>query len=449
MLIPLLSLLIAMNVPAQTRTPDLAEWESLQYGMFIHYGMSTFDQSEFNEGKTPASAYHPTHLDTRQWVRVAREAGMKYAVLTAKHTAGFCNWPSGDYDVSESPVKTDVVAEFMKACHEEGIKPGIYYCIMDGHREGGVEWEKPITDDYWALIKKHLTQLHTRYPGIYEQWLDIPGKLSPAQRTELYDLIKHYSPHCLVLMNVSVWTTPGIKVLPAAWPTDLLVGERNPAPAPHDPHKEYEGKPYYLPLECCDTLTENWFWVDGDQPRSVRALTQMWANTVGRGANLLLDVAPDRTGQIPEVSIKRLMEFKFAREHPESQPVNLAAHAAATASNTYQNRDEFGPDRAFDDNDVSRWACDDDQTAAWLQVDLGKPVRIDHCRIAEAFPGRVEAFELQVQTPAGWQTIYQGTHLAAEFEAWFPTVEGRVVRLNILRANKGPTIGEFQLFKSP
>ena len=121
------------SAPAAKCTPRLAEWEGLKYGMFIHFGMSTFTGDELDDGKSASTTYAPTQLDVRQWVRTAKQAGMKYMVLTAKHHSGHCLWDSADYDydVATSGDKTDVVAEFMKACKEEGIKPGIYYAILD------------------------------------------------------------------------------------------------------------------------------------------------------------------------------------------------------------------------------------------------------------------------------------------------------------------------------
>lgn len=442
----LASLILLGLAQAQAQTPELKAWESLKYGMFIHYGMSTFDQTEINEGKSAPSVYNPTNLDVRQWVHTAKRAGMKYAVLTAKHTAGFCLWPSGDYDVTQSPVKTDVVGAFMAACKAEGIKPGIYYCIMDGHNEGGVKWDAPVSDSYFALIEKHLTQLHTRYPGIFEQWLDIPGKLTPVQRRSLYDLVHKLSPHCLVLMNVSIWTKPGTTMPPGAWPTDLAVGERNAPPAGHNPLMTVEGKTYYLPLEVCDTLEENWFWVRGDSPRSVRRLSRIWDATVGRRANLLLDVPPDTTGRIPANSVSRLMELKRWIDHPKPWPESLTKGKTATASNVYHGDPQWGPDRAVDDNDGSRWACDDDQHSAWLEVDLGLEQTFCEAYISEAFPNRVQSFELQRQVGSQWETFYRGKTIGADQQVRFKPVRAQKVRLNVLDSTVGPTIWEFQLF---
>jgi alpha-L-fucosidase len=443
MLIPLL---VAGLAQATSRTPEIAAWEHLKYGMFIHFSINTFNQIEIDDGSAPASKYNPTHLDVRQWIRVAKQAGMKYAVLTAKHTAGFCLWPSGDYDITKSPVKTDVVAEFMKACHAEGIKPGIYYCVLDGHNEGGIKWEAPVGPQYFALIKKHLTQLHTNYPGIFEQWIDIPGKLTPAQRRELYDLVKKLSPKCLVLMNESDWTHPGTTMPPGAWPTDLAVGERHSPPATHNPRMTVDAKTFYIPLEVCDTLAEEWFWLKGDQPRSLRRLYRIWQNSVGRGANLLLDVAPDLTGRIPQSSVKRLMELRDLIDHPVKLEESLTKGKVATASNVYHKDPKFSPAAAVDDDDTTRWACDENVHSAWLEVDLGKDQTFDHTMIAEAYPNRIQSFELQRKSRDSWVTFYRGTKLSREFTAKFEAIKARHVRLHVLKSTVGPTIWEFQLY---
>jgi alpha-L-fucosidase len=435
--------------PAAERTPLLADWEALKYGMFIHYGMSTFTASEIDNGAAPAATYAPTNLDVAQWVRVAKDAGMKYIILTAKHVAGFCLWDSEgyDYDVAGSPVKTDVIADFLKACKAEGIKPGLYYCVLDGHNEGGVKWQAAVDEKYFALIKRHLTELHTRYPGIFEQWIDIPMKLSPAQRTELYQLVKRLSPNCLVMMNCGF--TDGAKVQPGCWPTDLVDGERTlPPPEGHKPLKEIAGKTFYIPMEVCDTLTANWFWLPNDPPKSVRALHNLYSNTVGRGANLLLDVPPDKTGRIPQDLADCLVELKKVIDNPSllPPPESLTYGGKAKASNVYRKDRRWNPEFAVDDDPTTRWACDDDQKQAWLEVDLGKPATFSRAMIAEAYPKRVQSFELQYKDGDAWKTFARGTTIGEKWTAEFEPVTAQVVRLTVLEATVGPTIWEFQLY---
>jgi alpha-L-fucosidase len=218
-------------------------WRELKYGMFIHYGMSTFDGEELSDGKTPVSSFKPTAQDVDQWVRVAKSAGMKYAVLTAKHVAGFCLWDSKvtwkgaefAYDVGASPVKTDIVAEFMKACAKYGIVPGIYYCSMDRrHSYPEIEWTPTlpfISEEYFKLMQDHLTELHTSYPGIAIQWIDIPRHLTAAQRTTLYDRVRSLNPACMIEFNYGTESRdiPGDYTMEVAakvtLPTDILNSE--------------------------------------------------------------------------------------------------------------------------------------------------------------------------------------------------------------------------------
>src|ERR1041385_6810779 len=239
----------ASNIgPATRRTRQLAEFERLQFGVSFHFSMNTFTGDDYDTGKAPASTYNPTHLDVRQWIRVAHNIGAKYAVLTAKHMSGFCLWDAEgyDYDVASSGNKTDVVAAFVAACHEYGLKPGFYYCILDPHNEGKFDWDSHVPDKYYELIKRQLTELHTKYPHPFYQLLDITWKLNQEQRWELYRLIKRLSPNCLVVMNQAFYQSRrnlGRICEEKSCPTDTINGKDTlPPPEGHNPHVTYAGK---------------------------------------------------------------------------------------------------------------------------------------------------------------------------------------------------------------
>ena len=437
-------------MPSHTRTPELSEWEDLNYGMFIHYGMNTFTGQEIDVGNAPVETYAPTELDVRQWIVTAKEAGMKYAVLTAKHTAGHCLWDSEgyDYDVANSLNKTDVVAEFMKQCREFEIKPGIYYCVLDGHNEDIIKWRASVGEDYFNLIKHHLAELHTKYPDIYEQWIDIPSKLLPAQRVELYRLIKELSPDCIVMMNQGF--RDGVEVPLSAWPTDLLNGERTLPPATgHNPVKEVEYVTYYLPMEVCDTVGNNWFYIPNDPPKSTKQLYLLYSKTVGRGANLLLNVPPDKSGRIPAEHVKALMELKKIIDKPSllPSPESLTFDCPVTASNVYGNMSRYSPEYAVDDDPSTRWATDSGLKTAWLEVDLGRIRKFNRAMISEGWD-RTRRFELQTKFGQDWSTFFEGTTIGEKLNISFEVVTARRIRLNILDATDGPTIREFQLFES-
>src|SRR5258708_2567680 len=129
---------------SEIHTLDLAQrlslerlrgWESAAHGMFVHFGMSTFVAEECPDGQDSSTAYAPETIDAEGWVRLARNAGMKYLVLTAKHVAGHCLWPSRhtDYHVGSSGNRTDVVAECAEACAKYGLGLGLYYCSWHNH----------------------------------------------------------------------------------------------------------------------------------------------------------------------------------------------------------------------------------------------------------------------------------------------------------------------------
>ncbi len=129
---------------------------------------------------------------------------------------------------------------------------------------------------------------------------------------------------------------------------------------------------------------------------------------------------------------------------------SIAHGKDATASNVFQNDSSYAAGKAFDNDPDTRWATDDGTTQAWLEVDLGKPITISRAVINEAFPGRVQSFELQYKDGEQYQTFYTGTNLGSNFETSdFKPITAQHIRLNILKASNGPTISEFLLFSKP
>jgi alpha-L-fucosidase len=126
-------------------------------------------------------------------------------------------------------------------------------------------------------------------------------------------------------------------------------------------------------------------------------------------------------------------------------PLERPSNTRATASNVYQRQEDFGADKAFDDDPHTRWATDSGTRQAWIALDLGKPTRFDGVAIHEAYAGRVQQFEFQSRNGGEWQTVFAGTALGAEFTRRFPAVTAREVRLRIGQATDGPTIAEIRL----
>ena len=295
----------------------LRQWESLGYGMFIHFGMSTFDGDELSKGDKPSTFYAPDQLDVEQWIVTAAEAGMKYAVLTAKHVSGHCLWPTKltDYHVGTSGNKTDVVGKFVKACRKHGIMPGLYYCTWDNHNTFGsitptfaTKGEKSaLTDEYRDWMYAQLEELLTSYGAIGEVWIDIPWLLGSEFRKKLYNRIAELQPSALIVMNHGI-SDGAVLNADAVWPTDVVTIERS-LPSSRVGHIRWRkilGTNYYLPGEVNDPIGYEWFYVDSDPLRSVEELAGMYMISRARHANFLLDVPPDRHGLIPQKSVNTL-----------------------------------------------------------------------------------------------------------------------------------------------
>jgi len=312
---------------------QLKEWELLQYGMFIHFGMSTFVVAELPDGKAPSTVYAPDELDVNQWIAVARDAGMKYAVLTTKHVAGHCLWPTKhtNYNVTTSSNKTDVVESFVLACEKHGIKPGFYYCSWDNHNRFGSEtpsdggnWNGqnsfPKSQDgkmpphttslYQNFQTAQIEELLSNYGPIMEMWIDIPGVLGRGYREYLYNRVAEIQNDIIIMMNSGIGDGTKYNV-DYAWPSDLIAIERDrPPQAGHNPWRQIEGGNFYIPGEHCDPIGKEWFHVPGDLPRSEAELAEQFNQCRERGVNFLLNVPPNVHGVIPQEYVDALMRLR-------------------------------------------------------------------------------------------------------------------------------------------
>lgn len=294
----------------------LRRWEEARFGMFVHYGMSTFLGEECPDGSAPREACAVERPDTEQWVRLAKEAGMRYVVLTAKHVAGHGLWPSRwtDYRVQHG----DAVADLAESCARHGLGMGLYYCSWDNHHRFGTVtagevgiFQSRVTPAYLDFQLGQLDELLTQYGPLFELWLDIPQVLGPEGRRECYDLAASRQPRMPVIMNQGGRGNSTLD-LEHAWPTDVSTRERQYPECQrwgqgvtgttigHDRWYEVEGEWRYVPTEVCDCIGYHWFHDERDRSRSPEEVAAMRALANARGANLLLNVPPDRSGRIPD-----------------------------------------------------------------------------------------------------------------------------------------------------
>ena len=285
----LLILSISLNLWSQNQVKEMNSLQINQiergYGMFIHFGVNTFNEIEWSNGKLPASSFNPTNLDCDQWIKVAKEAGFRYVILITKHHDGFCLWDSKytEYDVAAAPVKTDIVAEVAKACKKYGIKLGLYYSLWDRNFSGYKNDEK-----YNLYMKNQLTELMTNYGEICELWFDggWDKKEASWDIPAVYKYVKEMQPKCLLTVNHSIGRPDNRnkKQEPVDFkegdpiryfPIDFRIKDPNFARWDDPKYYEFDKNLYYLPFEHTICLSDRWNWFQKKKVLAARPLDEL------------------------------------------------------------------------------------------------------------------------------------------------------------------------------
>lgn len=301
--------------PATQKTDALAEWESLRFGAFIHFNDNTCFVREISKNTDP-EIFNPVDLDFDSMMGTFQKAGVKYAVLTTRHTSGFCLWDSKHttFDVTNSPFKKDVVKLFVDACRKYDVKPCFYYCMWGHTKWNPANWNPTIKAELESttpkqIILSQLEELSENYGDIYAFWLDMQlWADTTLSAQESYDLLKSKNPNVFVHFNQHVQDGSEIRY----FPTDITNGEeRIPPVVGHNPNREIDGRNYYLPFEYeitsqrCDSLSLGnglmqgsvWFTYPESEFYPVDSLYRYIKKSFDRGgSNILLSTAPDKTG---------------------------------------------------------------------------------------------------------------------------------------------------------
>lgn len=443
--------------PASEPNALLKTWESYRLGAFVCFNTNQYSGIETCR-TTDAKAYNPEQLDVARWVAAFKSAGMKYAVLTTRHTSGFLLWDSAttNFDVASSGNTTDVCGEFVKECRKQGLAPAFYYCLWGG------KW-KPDANAR-AVNLAQLYELAMAYGEIPYFWLDMMNWAPPdLAAQEIYDALRSLQPNAVVTFNQHV--QDGTKI--NYFPTDIVNGELVLPPATgHDAARTVAGATYYLPFEyslVCqsreggykyDPLGPSCWFTYGEgkdfvpsRPFPAKALAQQVRLGWKRGAaNVLLATAPDHTGRMRPEDVEQLRRLgRVLRGDEKGQAIPVSEGCHATASSVWEGKPEWGPEKAVDSDPETRWGAGVGTKRGWLEVDLGDEKRFDTVVIQEGW-GRIQRFDIQFKEGDQWRTILDGKTIGPNFRREFDPVEARFVRLNILDAGDVPTIWEFQVF---
>ncbi len=462
--------LLATTLPAQTPTPVPADasrdrivelaaqvrpaprqvaWQATGCNAFVHFGMNTFTDREWGDGKESPQQFAPSDFDADQWVATFRAAGMTGLVLTCKHHDGFCLWPSAStsHDVAASPWRNgtgDVVREVADACRRGGMRFGIYLSPWD-RREPTFG-----TKAYQQVFLTQLRELCTDYGPLFEVWFD--GAHCPPDDPAVFDwqavfaVVRELQPDAVLAITgpdvrwvgneAGVTRTDEWSVLPlpleapgpldqdrASWRSLWALRERNQAPDLGSRQALVGARALcWWPAETDVSIRPGWFHhphEDG-QVKSLERLLDIWYAAVGGNAVLLLNVPADRRGRIPEPDAAVLADLGTVLRDTFAEDL-----AAGAATKHYPKAREVYFPHA---REVSVFDLGEDVLAAGQQV---------------------EAFRIEVLQNGGWRECARGTTIGFRRLLRTEPITGDGFRVWIEKHRGKPVLGHFRMHVTP
>lgn len=435
---------------AESLAPLQQKFIDYRFGMFIHYNIPTYMDHDWADPEAPASTFAPTSVDCDQWAKAAKSANMSYGCLTTKHHSGFCIWDTKttDYNVMNSPYKKDIVADYVKAFRDNGLKVMLYYSILDTHHK-----LRPhqITKKHIAMVKAQITELLTRYGKI--EALIIDGWDAPWSRIsydeipfdELYHLIKSLQPDCL-LMDLNGAKYPG----EGMYYTDIKTYEMGAG-------QKLTKETSPMPSLACLPINGSWFWKTDFPSKPVKDPAKLVNENViplnEASCNFILNVAPNRDGKIDDNAIAALKQIGtlWKNEGPLPKLPVLDAPVISTnlalnkPSNSSWSDDMDIMDFANDDNFKSSWVSNPTVKQPWIEIDLKSNQAFNTIVVAEKAPN-ISHYKIEYFTEGKWITLLTGENKKRFKFHRFAKVSGSKIKLIILEFTNQPAISEVGVY---
>lgn len=393
-------------------------WQDRELTAFLHFGMNTFTDREWGDGKESPTTFNPTALDTDQWVETLKKAGFKMVILTAKHHDGFCLWPTAttEHSVRNSPWldgRGDVVGNLRRSCDKYGMKLGIYLSPWDRN--------SPLYGDsrrYNDQFVAQLTELLTNYGKIDEVWFDGACGEGPNGKKQEYDWLRfretmrRLQPEAVLAITGDdvrwVGNEGGVgretewSVTPLVPPIFSFADSINNALGINAMSSDIGSRQliakaprlYWWPSEVDVSIRPGWFYHANEKPHSLKRMAEIYLASVGRNSVLLLNIPPDPRGRIADADVARLMEFR--------QWI----------------------DKNFSDNRMGHKGAEINTVVLEEPADSGQ---------------RVEAFDVEVLTPDGmWRKVASATTIGNKRILTFPPIAADDVRLSVTSSRAQP-----------
>lgn len=446
------------------------KWHELEFYSFIHFGINTFYNREWGTGQEDPAMFNPTELDTDQWVKSVKAAGIKAVILTCKHHDGFCLWPSKytEHSLKNSPYKNgkgDIVREMAESCKKYGLEFGVYLSPWDMHDESYGDSKR--YDDYFI---NQLTELLTQYGELFSVWFDGACGEGPNGKRQEYDwdryyaLIRELQPNAVIAISgpdvrwcgneagdcrTSEWNvvprrlaSPDEIAEISQKEDDATFREKILTPQDEDLGSREALKDekdlIWYPAEVDTSIRPGWFYTEeeDDKVKSLEHLIDIYYNSVGGNATLLLNLPPDKRGLIHENDVERLREMGEYINKAFSNCITSKAKITASSEDG-----EFVVDHVKTE-DQSFYKAPDMQEQVVLTFEFEESHWINHVVLREnlAYSQRIEAFEIIAETNKGDKKIYHGTVVGSRKICKFDAIKTKKITINILASRISPTL---------
>ncbi len=413
----------------------------LEKKAFFHFGMNTFTNAEWGDGSECESAFAPSAVDTRQWIRGAAAAGFKLAIITVKHHDGFCLWPSAytEHTIANSPYmggRADIIRDFTDACREYGLRVGLYISPWDRNSRF---WG---TDEYSLHYARQLEELTTGYGHIDEIWWDGAGSSETVYNWELwYDIIKKNQPQAIMFGSMGATDYVSIRWVgnECGYTAETHYASIDPESLRVENVDELcmgkIGGERYIPAEVDVSIRPGWFY-HADQTSKVKSATvldDIWFNSVGRNAMMLLNFPPNRDGVVDDIDFLRARESNDRIERMRA--VNLLDGARLMCG----------------DEDISPVICSDsfyctDDNEIEIDITLPTPREANVLTLSEVYELGERITEIELSDADSGEIIAHGTSVGRLRTVRFAGRSLKHLRLRI-RALCGITVSSLALWK--
>lgn len=484
---------------------------------FCHFGPNTFNNVEWGENygiKTPKEIFKLTKkFDAEALVKAVKEAGFSRLILTAKHHDGFCLWSSQytDYDIASTDYQGDILEEISDACTKYNLDMGCYLSPWDIHEDkygcfGDNNNKKNNNNkgtftDYNELYVAWINEIcqakkadgsykygnnnpNRRSDRFVEWWMD--GAQGSASNRQTYDwkailgAIKNNNPHCQVFgtgkavngkngeEDKKLAGTGGIHWIgnESGWASNetwakINIGEDyETLPKSDGAYIGVSNGVQWSVPEVDTKMLAGWFWRDSagdDTTKSESELADIYFRTVGRGATLLMNLSPNKNGEVGATQLNRFKELGKNISDTFKTDLTKASGVTATADSTWKNSDKYGAAKVLDTipegevYDNTYWAPAEGKTTGSLEINLGGLKKFDVVSIEEYIQKgqTIAAFTVEYKDLAGqWHDFASGKTISAKRLCRGETVEGTAIRINITEAKDTPKICNVGVYKA-